>query len=83
MAQMDLVNFDGSAEACEAIRSFAREYAWDLARGERIEDPEFAADRVVADCAATIFDDVNEEALELLRSELVRSAKRVNAEVAR
>lgn len=77
---MNLVNFDGSAEQCEAIRQFARDYSWDLARGERIEDPEFAADQVVADIIASLEGDPNHDAIERLRMALVQSATRVNGE---
>lgn len=78
---MDLVNFVGSAEQCEAIHQFARDYSWDLARGERIEDPEFAADQVVADIVAALEGDPNHDAVERLRVALVQSAIRVNGEV--
>jgi len=77
---MDLINFDGSAEQCEAIRQFARDYSWDLARGEKIEDPEFAADQVVADIIASLEGDPNHDAVERLRMALVQSAMRANGE---
>lgn len=77
---MDLINFDGSAEQCEAIRQFGRDYSWDLVRGERIEDPEFAADQAVADIIAALEGDPNHEAVERLRVALVQSAIRVNGE---
>ena len=77
---MDLINFDGSAEQCEAIRQFGRDYSWDLVRGERIEDPEFAADQVVADIVAALEGDPNHDAVERLRMALVQSAMRVNGE---
>ncbi len=80
MAQMDLVQFDGSAEQCEVIRQFARDYPWDLARGERIGDPEYAADQVVTDVVAALKGDPNHDAVERLRMELVQSAMRVNGE---
>lgn len=80
MAQMDLVQFDGSASQCEAIRQFARDYPWDLARGERIGDPEYAADSVVADIVAALEGEPNHDAVERLRMALVQSAMRVNGE---
>lgn len=70
MAQMDLVNFAGTAEECEAIRQFARDFVWDLRRGEKLEDPAFAVDQAVADIVAAIDGEPNPEAVERLRGEL-------------
>ena len=78
---MDLVNFVGSAEQCEAIRQFGRDYSWDLLRGEKIEDPEFAADQVVADIVAALEGEPSHDAVERLRMALVQSAMRANGEV--
>lgn len=80
MVQMDLVTFDGSVEQCEAIRQFGRDFVWDLARGERLEDPAFAVDQAVADIVAAIDGEPNPEAVERLRGELLKSAERANAE---
>ena len=77
---IDLVNFDGSAEQCEAIRQFARDYSWDLLRGEKIADPEFAADQVVADIVTALECEPDHDAVERLRMALVQSAMRSNGE---
>ena len=56
----------GTAEQCESIRQWARDYPWE----ERIEDPEHAADTVLADLG-----ELHPDARARLRAALVESAE--------
>ncbi len=73
-----LIMWTGSAEQREAIRHFARGVPW----GWPLDDPSWAADEVLSEvlvCLAENGLDPNDEALGVLRSELITSAQgRVN-----
>ena len=74
MAEMDLVNFDGEAASCEAIRYFAGNFIWS---SDMIEDPEFSVDEIIAELRGD--EPLNEEAVAMLRGALIASAEKHNA----